>query len=164
MNRLLSTILVFVFIATSASAADCAQIAGCRFKNPFSELLGHRYFETKTIVLKNDGTFIHFSEMSYPKFFESNISSREIGTWSCSDDTMTFVINDTEHAAWLGTADQLTGMEFPENPIRPYEGALPVIKIRAWVSPDFDYGSYLGPFSSYYDMVYEKIDGKFVCK
>ncbi|MCA8837319.1 MAG: hypothetical protein K8963_05645, partial [Proteobacteria bacterium] len=68
-----------------------------------------------------------------------------------------------EHAAWLGTADQLTGMEFPENPIRPYEGALPVIKFRAHEKPDYDVLNNEIPFSSYYDMVYEKIDGKFVC-
>ncbi|MCA8837436.1 MAG: hypothetical protein K8963_06260 [Proteobacteria bacterium] len=161
MIRLLSTILVIAFIATNANADECVQVAGCRFENPWNPLLREYRNQTSTLVLKKDGTFIHFFETSYPTYFESSASTSEIGTWFCSVGNMTFVIDGKEYFATLSTPAKLGEEWTPEIYLK--DKSTPVIQFRAHEKLDRNIENYWSLFSRYYEMKHENIDGKKVC-
>ncbi len=149
-----SVVLAAGLAVTSANAADCAQIAGCRFANDFRS--------SKRLVLKIDNTFTLYTERRDAIDAETEIYSRAAGTWSCADGAMVFNIGGQAYTARLSSPSKLGSSWKTDYYLK--DKTTPVIQFGDPENLAEKPRAYRSPFASYYHLIYDRRDDETVCR
>ena len=102
MNKLKFILLAAFFVCTGAVADNCAAIPDCPRVFWSSQYNG-------TFVLENDGFFSHINTSKFEEYrMDSEVTTKHVGTWSCSDAGIRLAFDGQEVTAPLTTLGEIS--------------------------------------------------------